>query len=48
MGGYYTISGTSMAMPHMAGVLLMRGKACTTSGIVRSDPDGTADPIAHL
>ncbi|MCC3153476.1 S8 family serine peptidase, partial [Hymenobacter sp. BT770] len=47
-GGYTTMSGTSMATPHMAGVLLMRGTAFRISGAVKNDPDGNADPIAHL
>jgi subtilisin family serine protease len=47
-GSYNTISGTSMAAPHMAGVLLMRGRSFSTSGTVSNDPDGTPDPIARL
>lgn len=47
-GGYATLSGTSMASPHMAGVLLIRGTSFSTSGRVRNDPDGNADPIARL
>jgi len=46
-GGYATLSGTSMAAPHLAGVLLLRGGAApSTSGAkaVR-DPDGNPDPI---
>ena len=42
-GGYATLSGTSMAAPHAAGLLLLGG--INSGGFVSSDPDGNPDKI---
>jgi subtilisin family serine protease len=42
-GGYATLSGTSMASPHAAGLLLLG--AIRSGGTVSGDPDGNADTI---
>lgn len=46
-GAYTTMSGTSMAAPHVCGLLLLTGGNLKTDGYVNLDPDGVPDPIAH-
>lgn len=45
--GYATMSGTSMASPHVCGLLLLTNGNIHTDGYVLNDPDGNPDPIAH-
>jgi subtilisin family serine protease len=44
-GGTKSISGTSMAAPHVAGILL--AGSIRADGNACNDPDGNPDPIAH-
>ena len=44
-GGTKSLSGTSMASPHVAGILLLGN--VVTSGLAQCDRDGNPDPIAH-
>lgn len=45
-GGTTTFSGTSMAAPHVCGILLFGNPR--SDGNATNDPDGNPDPIAHL
>ena len=44
-GTYKSLSGTSMATPHAAGVMLVTGGSYKTDGYVIDDPDKNDDPI---
>jgi subtilisin family serine protease len=48
-GGVTTLSGTSMATPHVAGLLLLSGSNTLNSdGVICGDRDSQSDPIAHF
>jgi hypothetical protein len=46
-GRYKSISGTSMAAPHVAGILLIKVGNPSSDGYVIGDPDNNPDPIVH-
>jgi hypothetical protein len=49
MGSLYkNAGGTSMASPHVAGLLLLKGNNIASGGIVSGDPDAVKDKIAHF
>lgn len=47
-GGTVSMSGTSMATPHVAGVLLVTGGWPGSDGCAKGDPDGNRDHIVHI
>lgn len=46
-GGTTTMNGTSMASPHVAGLLASGWNGSSSDGTACGDPDGDPDPIAH-